>query len=133
MKALRRGWYLGDPDFKDRLTALFDKEAPRKTRAAGAHQGHGEADAERLSVEALAALGLPPDRTSLAKLKKGEWGKVLVAVLLRERTAVGNPWIAERLCMGHHGSVSRPAVAAGNDKTMNREKKKLEKMLKCVT
>ena len=66
-------------------------------------------------------------------LRKGERGKVLVAVLLREQTAMGNPWIAERLCMGHHGSVSRLVVAAGNDKAMNREKKKLEKMLKCVT
>ncbi len=133
MKALRRGWYLGDPDFKDRLTALFNKPGPKKTRAAGAHQGHGEADAERLAAEALAALGLPYDRTSLGKLKKGERGKVLVAVLLRERTAVGNPWITERLRMGHHGSVSRLVVAAGKDKVMNREKKKLEKMLKCVT
>ncbi len=53
-------------------------------------------------------------------------------MLLRERTAVGNAWITERLLMGHHGSVSRLVVAAGNDKAMNREKK-LEKMLKCGT
>lgn len=31
MKALRRGWYLGDPDFKERLTALFDQPGPKKT------------------------------------------------------------------------------------------------------
>ena len=113
--------------------ALFDKPAPKRTRATGAHQGHGEAEAERLAVEALAALGLPTDRTGLGKLRKGERGKVLVAVLVRERTAAGNSWIANRLCMGHPGSVSRLVVAAGNDKAMSREKKKLEKLLKCVT
>jgi hypothetical protein len=57
--------------------------------------------------------------------------KVLVAALLRERTAVVNPWIAQRLVMGHSGSVSRLVVACGKSVTQTRELEKLEKMLKC--
>ncbi len=61
------------------------------------------------------------------------WAKVLVAALLRKRTAVTNDWIAERLSMGHHGSVSRLVVAASKDAKLESELKKLMKLLKCVT
>jgi len=33
--------------------------------------------------------------------------KVLVAVLVRKNTSVGNRWIAERLALGHTAGVSR--------------------------
>jgi hypothetical protein len=56
-----------------------------------------------------------------------------VAALLRKRTAVGNDWIAGRLGMGHHGSVSRLVSAASKDEKQQRELKKLMKILKCVT
>jgi hypothetical protein len=52
-------------------------------------------------------LGLPPTADAMAKLPKSYSRKVVVAVLLRERTSVGNSWIAKRLAMGHSGSVSR--------------------------
>lgn len=35
--------------------------------------------------------------------------------------------------MGHHGSVSRPVVAASKDKKLERELKNPIKLLKCVT
>ena len=66
-------------------------------------------------------------------LRKGDRGEVLVAALLRRKTTVGNRWIAERLPMGHHGSVSRLVVAASQDQKHERELRKLIKMLKCVT
>jgi hypothetical protein len=71
--------------------------------------------------------------SSLANIRKGQLEKVLVAALLRERTAVGNPWIAQRLAMGHSGSVSRLVVACGKSVTQTRELEKLKKMLKCDT
>jgi hypothetical protein len=46
---------------------------------------------------------------------------------------VTNDWIAERLSMGHHGSVSRLVVAASKDAKLESELKKLMKLLKCVT
>ncbi len=41
------------------------------------------------------------------KLPKSDDRKVVLAALLRDRTSVGNSWIAKRLSMGHSGSVSR--------------------------
>lgn len=66
-------------------------------------------------------------------MRKGDRAKVLLAALLRKQTAVGNGWIAARLGMGHHGSVSRLVVAASKDEKLERELKKLIKLLKCVT
>ena len=42
-------------------------------------------------------------------------------------------WIAERLSMGHPGSVSRLVVTASKDAKHESELKKLIKLLKCVT
>lgn len=133
MKALRRGWYLGKPDFSQRLMGLIEKNGRKKSRANGAHEFHGEAEAERLAVETLAALGVSSERKDLEGMRKGDRTKVLVAALLRKRTAVGNGWIAERLSMGHPGSVSRLVVTASKDAKHESELKKLIKLLKCVT
>ncbi len=133
MKALRRGWYLGKPDFSQRLLGLIEGKPGKKTRANGAHESHGKAEAERLAVEALGALGISSERKVLEGMRKGDRAKVLVAALLRKKTAVGNDWIAERLHMGHHGSVSRLVVAANKDSVHEAELKKLMKLLKCVT
>ncbi|MDE0837078.1 MAG: hypothetical protein OSA84_12080 [Akkermansiaceae bacterium] len=61
----------------------------------------------------------------------GDTGKVLVAVLLRERTAVGNRWVAQRLAMGHTGSVSRLVGAFGKKKEELTKLRELEEMLQC--
>jgi REP element-mobilizing transposase RayT len=133
MKALRRGWYLGEATFGDRLLDMLKKPSAKKSRASEAPKAHGVAEAERLAGEALARLGLNADPKELAKLRKGDGRKVLVACLLRQRTAAGNPWIAERLAMGHSGSVSRLVVAATKHPPTMRELEKLERLLKCDT
>jgi hypothetical protein len=127
MKALRRGWYLGDATFGDRLLEMFKKPPAKKRRAS---EAHGEAEAERLAVEALARLELPANPKELAKLRKGDERKVLVARLLRQRTAASNPWIAKRLAMGHSGSVGRLVVAAAKHPSTMRALNKLAKLLK---
>lgn len=133
MAALRRGWYLGETGFRDRLIAMVEKPTAKRKRPAGVPKSHGEAEAERLIMDALSALGMPSDVTSLANLRKGQPEKILVATLLRERTTVENSWIAQRLAMGHPGSVSRLVVNCGKSLTQARELKKLKKMLKCDT
>jgi putative transposase len=133
MKALRRGWYLGEPTFGDRLLDMLKKPSAKKSRASEAPKAHGEAEAGRLADEAMAKLGLPADPKELAKLRKGDGRKVLVACLLRQRTTAGNPWIAQRLAMGHSGSVSRLVVAAAKHPRTMRELANLSKLLKCNT
>jgi hypothetical protein len=81
----------------------------------------------------MAKLGLPADPKELAKIRKGGGRKVLVACLLRQRTTASNPWIAQRLAMGHSGSVSRLVTAAAKHPPTMRELTKLLKLLKCDT
>ena len=133
MKALRRGWYLGEATFGDRLLDMLKKPAARRVRASNASKAHGEAEAGRLAGEALTQLGLPADPKELANLRKGDGRKVLVASLLRQRTTAGNPWIAQRLAMGHSGSVSRLVSAAAKHPPTLRKLAKLAKLLKCDT
>lgn len=92
----------------------------------------GKIDEE--AMKALATLRISSKRKDLEGMRKGDRGKVLVAALLRRKTAAaGNSWIAERLNMGHHGSVSRLVVAAEKDAKHESELTKLMKLLKCVT
>jgi hypothetical protein len=111
MAAIRRGWYLGKETFKDRLLKLLEKTGQAtgstRNRTGEALREHGEAEAERIVRRAVKILSLPATMDAMAKLPKSDQRKVTVAALLRERTSVGNTWIATRLAMGHSGSVSR--------------------------
>ncbi len=131
MQELRRGWYLGKPDFRERLLQLFEKPTVPSKGPAGLPKAHCETEAERLASAALLTLGLPQDRPALAARRKGEPAKVLVATLLRQCTAVGNAWLAERLAMGHPGSVSRLIAACQRDPAAMLEVERLQELLKC--
>ncbi len=130
--ALRRGWYLGEETFRDRLLDLVDKAKgakPRQRRKAeGLEKDHGEKDAERLVRELGPKLGLPVGMGALAELQKGDGRKALLAAVLRRRTAVGAGWIAERLAMGHPGSVSRQVGIVKRDRKLQIQADDLEKM-----
>lgn len=54
---MRRGEYLGKPDFQQCLIGLLDKTLRKNIRANSVHESHGKAEAERLAVEVVAALG----------------------------------------------------------------------------
>ena len=110
MKSLRKGWYLGEEGFKDKLLAMVDK-ARAKIRKPGHHAGgamaaHHQQEAERIIRLMGARLALPPRTTELAKLRKGHPDKVRCAALVRLRTAMENDWIAARLAMGGSTYVS---------------------------
>jgi putative transposase len=111
MEAIRRGWYLGKETFKDRLLKLLENpgrtSGGTRNRTGEALKEHGEAEAERIVRRAVKILGLPVTADAMAKLPKSDERKVTLAALLRDRTSVGNSWIARRLAMGHSGSVSR--------------------------
>ncbi len=111
MAAIRRGWYLGKENFKDRLLKLLEKSGQTsgatRNRTGVALREHGEAEAERIVRRAVKILRLPTTAEAMAKLPKSDDRKVVLAALLRDRTSVGNSWIAKRLSMGHSGSVSR--------------------------
>ena len=65
---------------------LIEKTGRKKSRANGAYKSHGEAEAERLAVEALVVLGVSRERKDLEEMRKGDRAKVLIAALLRKNS-----------------------------------------------
>ena len=133
MQALRRGWYLGEEGFKNRLIKLL--KGPVKRSASGkSHSGEalrdrGESEAQRILEEGTRLLELPLDHEALADFRKNDQRKVLLARILRARTTIPNDWIAKRLAMGHPGSVSRLVSASRKDRELNKECDRLSKLL----
>jgi hypothetical protein len=132
MQALRRGWYLGEKTFRDRLLGLLEKPIARRdlNRSGEATRDRSLNEAERLVRDGLPHLGLPVEREELSALRKGEPRKVWMAMLLRKRTIANNAWIAERLAMGEAGSVSRLVGQGKASPGTIKKLKELEEMLK---
>jgi putative transposase len=135
MRALRKGWYLGEDSFRDKLLGLLEKGA-KVLKTKGSHSGpalqkHDEAAAEGIVQEAL-RLWQMPDGTELQDhLRKGDPRKVAMAIIIKRHTSVSNFWIAERLGMGHDRSVSRLIKQGKADETIRNQSKELEGMLPC--
>jgi hypothetical protein len=81
----------------------------RDSHSGGAALQHDEAAAERLLEKGLHILQL--ERNDLAKLKKGDDRKKVLAWLIRKNTSVKIGWIAGALRMGNVANVSRGAGA----------------------
>jgi len=135
MAALRRGWYLGDDAFRDKLLSLIHKGA-RRLKKSGSHTGppvtgYGQAEAERIVAVGLDALGMTNEAGGLLPARKGDPRKVALATLVKARTSVSNEWLAARLEMGHNRSVSRLIRQAHENAEVKKLCKKLAKMLPC--
>ncbi len=134
---LRRGWYLGGEQFRERLVSLLAKTSsggPAESRARGysgqQNRDHGIAEAERICSLAEGVFDL--DRDDWPRLGKGDWRKGLVAGMIRDRALVPNRWVSERLAMGAVGGVSRTISDARTQAQRVRKirsvAKKLERM-----
>ena len=137
MSALRRGWYLGDGNFRDRLLSLVEKGS-KALRKSGSHQGaatreHGEAEAQRLIQLSLEHFGLlEPSDGKLVQTRKGDLRKVVIATHVKARTSVSNEWLTQRLEMGHSRAMSRLIRQGRENPEVLKHSKKLEKMLRCA-
>lgn len=134
MEALRRGWYLGEDGFRDKLLGLLDKASDkvskRGSRTGGAVRAHDRREAERIVAVLSAELGLPEPRAELALLKKSDPRKVICAALVKSLTAVDNDWVTGRLSMGHPASMSQLVHRLLRDPKAGKHLKKYEKILK---
>jgi putative transposase len=132
-EAILRGWYLGKDSFKDKLLKMLKNPPARRSggcrRADGVERDRGEKEALRILREGGGLLGLPVSQADLAALRKSDSRKVKLAILLRTHTSVSNEWIAQKLAMGHPGSVSRSVSDGRADKTMGKSIKMMEGML----
>lgn len=134
--ALRRGWYLGEETFRDRLLDLVDKvkgiKVRKRDKAECVGKDYWEKDAERLIRECASELGLPTAASELSRLKKGDGRKAMLAALLRRRSIVSFEWIAIRLHMGHPASVSRLVCSVKQNLKQKKRVDELDKMLQCA-
>lgn len=134
MEALRRGWYLGEDGFKDKLLGLLEKaggKIRKKGSLAGdAIQAHNEKEAERIIRTIGSELELPESLEELMLLRKGDPRKVACAALVKARTTVSNGWIAERLAMGHPASMSQLVHQMRREPKEGKRLKRYEKILK---
>jgi REP element-mobilizing transposase RayT len=105
---IRRGWFLGPAEFKDKLGELIDRKMSETMRSSYSGEEvdrHDERMAETLLHAGLVALGVP--ETEVLAGKKGSDEKCLLAWLIRRRTSVSNAWISRRLKMGRPDCLSR--------------------------
>jgi putative transposase len=115
-KALRRGWYLGEESFLEKLEGWLAQAVQgrqRESHSGGAREAHDAAPAERLMKKGMTALGLTPVR--LEQLPGTAPEKVALAWWLRRRTTVSLAWVSDRLRMGHYTQVTQ-AVSRMNRK-----------------
>lgn len=131
LSELRRGWYLGEESFGERVAAALKGSLPKKRASvSGAEvRAHDEEEAKRLVALLLEELGLPSGRVALAGRAKFQREKALICSIVRERTGVSNGWLAERLSMGHVSSVTRALRRVRESSKLEREVKRLEKVL----
>lgn len=115
-KALRRGWYLGEERFLEKLEAWLVKATngrKRESHSGGARAAHDEAAAEKFTQRGMKALGIGSDE--LLRMARTAPEKVALAWWLRQRTTVSLRWVSGRLGMGHYTRVTQ-AVSRMNRK-----------------
>jgi REP element-mobilizing transposase RayT len=96
-KAVRRGWCLGGGAFRQELLAKMSG------RMGTEHYGAERVETDEAKAERVVAEELKRRRwetTDLQVRRKGDAGKVAMAVRLRAETTMTVGWIAERLGMG---------------------------------
>ena len=99
-----RGWFIGDKGEKKALEKDLREKHPDVVWEGSELKKLNEARWERLVEEALASAG--KTEADVRSEPKGASWKAKIARDLRSRTTAGNPWIAQRLNMGHPSRVT---------------------------
>ena len=102
-KVVRRGWCLGDDEFRRELLAQMGEKVGEHHYGAE-RQESAEEKAEGLVVEWLRAARVKEQ--TLGQIPKGAPVKLAVAQRLRSETTVSLKWIAARLQMGAWTSLN---------------------------
>jgi hypothetical protein len=114
LRALRRGWCLGSPEFKQQKLEEIDGQVGEH------HLGSlrletAEARAERIIGQELCRLGW--QETDLRSRRRHDPGKVQIAVRLRRETTLSVKQIAQRLHLGTPKSASFRLLAVMRTQT----------------
>ncbi len=96
-RTVRRGWYLGDKEFRKELLAQMAE------RVGESHYGEEVRESAEEKANRMIAVELKKlkwKEEDLADHRKGDQKKVRIARRLRAETTMSLKWIAERLAMG---------------------------------
>ena len=107
-KKIRRGWYLGNEAFRQKMEGLVDQRVEsydRRSYSGKEVEKHDELSAMRLLERGLITCRL--QKKDLKSLRKGDYRKRVLAWIIRRNTSVRNDWICEHLCMGSSSNLSR--------------------------
>ena len=95
---LRRGWYLGDKEFRQLLLDQGDaKRGPRRSGREPVDPA-AEKKARRILREEMAKRGWT--QADLTRRRKGDPEKIRIAYRIRSETTVTTPWLAKHLKLG---------------------------------
>jgi putative transposase len=112
--SLRRGWFFGSEDFREKLLKMLSQRPARIEKANGYHgtqlNDYAEKQARALIRAALEHFRV--ELTTLRRARKGDWRKGFIAALIRTHTTMKLDWIAQQLSMGTRAGVSRLASEA---------------------
>ena len=125
---LRRGWYLGGEQFRDRLLDMAAAAAAGKRRSsfeACSMSHHDAAAAQRRLQEGLAKLDVT--RAWLVARRANDPVKQAVAWWVATGTTTKGDWICTALGRGHRSNVSRAVASYRNPE--DRDRQKLKKAL----
>lgn len=128
-KGIRRGWYVGGEEFRDRLLDNLQgvMRGKRRESYSGAEvEAHDERAAERWLRVGMKALGM--EEGALVSGRKGKLEKCLLAWLMKKRTVVSNDWITRQLRMGHPSNIPTyvRVMETSGDSRVVRLRKRLE-------
>ena len=104
-KAIRRGWCLGQKQFRQELLEAMSEPMGRRYYGGAERQETEEAKAERILAEELKRRKW--DWKALSARRKGDKEKVKMAKRLRDETTMTLGWIAGRLAMGAAGYAAQ--------------------------
>lgn len=129
-KQIKRGWYIGTPEFRQRLSDHLSRLAKKGDNYRGRQRReHGEDEAERLLASGLQVLGL--EETEVLEMRNNRKEKQALAWLINAHTTVTVRWTAARLEMGHPENASHGINRFRRKETneITKIRKKLEKSL----
>jgi REP element-mobilizing transposase RayT len=135
MRALRRGWFLGEDRFRDQLLNLMDqvtsKAKNKKSIAGAAINEHNEQEAESIIAKMSKKLKLIDQLNEWEKLRRNDPRKIIIAAMIRYKTTMTNQWLAERLQLGDSTSVSRFVNSFLRSKEAAKMKQLYEEITRC--
>ena len=127
-KALKRGWYMGSSDFRDRLLDLLEGSSSDNCRGEQ-RQAHGEYMAKELLEKGADIVQCP--LVEVRGLSQNHLKKQALVWLVKRHTAVTGEWIRKELEMGSRANITRALQRF--DHSTERDVKRLKrKMTQCA-